>query len=71
MKRVSAFLLAIVMLFAMSACSTDSPNKTSNGTSGSTDASSTNSGSAAIEAPENFLLIKGGTFQMGSPDTVV
>lgn len=69
MKRISAFLLAIVMLFAMSACNTDSQNNTSNGTSESTGASSTNSGSAAIEAPENFVLIKGGTFQMGSPDT--
>lgn len=69
MKRISAFLLAIVMLFAMSACSTDIQNNTSNGTSGSTDASSTNSGSAAIEAPENFVLLKGGSFEMGSPDT--
>lgn len=69
MKRISAFLLALVMLFAMSACSTDSKNNTSSGTSESTDAPSTNSGNAAIEVPKNFVLIKGGTFQMGSPDT--
>lgn len=65
MKRISAFLLASVMLFAMSACSTDSQNNTS----GNTDTALTNTGSAAAEAPENFVLIKGGTFEMGSPDT--
>ena len=69
MKRISAFLLAIVMLFAMSACSTDIQNNTSNETSGNTDTSLTDSGSAAIEAPENFVLIKGGSFEMGSPNT--
>lgn len=69
MKKISAFLLAMVMLFAVSACSTDIQNHTSNGTSGNTDTSSTNSGGAAIEAPENFVLVKGGSFEMGSPDT--
>lgn len=69
MKRISTFLLSIVMLFAMSACSTDTQNNILNGTSESTDTSSTNSRSAAIEVPENFALVKGGTFQMGSPDT--
>ena len=68
MKRISAFLLAIVMLFAMSACSTEPQSNISNETSESTDASVANSGSAAIEAPESFVLVKGGTFQMGSPD---
>lgn len=65
MKRISAFLLASVMLFAMSACSTDSQNNAS----GNTDTSISNTRSAVIEAPENFVLIKGGTFEMGSPDT--
>lgn len=65
MKRISAFLLAIVMLFAMSACNTDSQNNTSNGTSESTGASA----NTAIEVPENFMLIKGGSFEMCSPNT--
>ena len=69
MKRISAFLLAIVMLFAMSACSTESQDNTSNGSSVSTDASTANSENTTTVAPENFVLIKGSTFQMGSPDT--
>ena len=69
MKRISAFLLAIVMLFAMSACSTESQDNTSSGSSGNTDASTANSENTTTVAPENFVLIKGGTFQMGSPDT--
>lgn len=69
MKRISAFLLAIVMLFAMSACSTESQDNTSNVSSGSTDDSTANSENTTTVAPENFVLIKGGTFQMGSPDT--
>lgn len=69
MKRISAFLLAIVMLFAMSACSTESQDKPSNGSSGSADTSTANSENTTTVAPENFVLIKGGTFQMGSPDT--
>ena len=69
MKRISAFLLAIVMLLAMSACSTESQDKPSNGSSGSTDTSTANSDNTTTTAPENFVLIKGGTFAMGSPDT--
>lgn len=69
MKRISAFLLAIVMLLAMSACSTESQDKPSNGSSGSTDTSTANSDNTTTMAPENFVLIKGGTFAMGSPDT--
>ncbi len=69
MKRISAFLLAIVMLFAMSACSAEPQNNTPNETSGSADASVANSGSTAIDAPENFVHIKGGSFEMGSPAT--
>lgn len=69
MKRISAFLLAIVMLFAMSACSTESQDKPSNGSSGSTDTSTVNSDNTTTTTPENFVLIKGGSFQMGSPDT--
>lgn len=77
MKKISAFLLTLLMIFSMSGCSTDTQNNTSNGTpegaSKGTGASSANSEKSSentpIEAPENFVLIKGGTFEMGSPDT--
>lgn len=69
MKRISVFLLAIVMLFAMSACSTNTQNNTLDGASGSADTSSTDSGSATIEVSESFVLVKGGSFEMGSSDT--
>ncbi len=64
MKRISAFLLAICMVFAMSACSTNTKNQNSE-TSSSEDLADTSS--TPVNAPENFVLIKGGTFEMGSP----
>lgn len=73
MKRISAFLLAVVMLFAMSACSTEPPTQdtsnTSNETSGSADTAPSASEQSQVNVPDNFVLIKGGTFEMGSPDT--
>lgn len=73
MKRVRAFLLAIVMMFAMNACNTDTQNSSGSSTPDSIpesmDTASDNSGSTPVEVPENLVLIKGGTFQMGSPDT--
>lgn len=73
MKRISAFLLVVVMLFAMSACSeepsTQDTSNTSNETSGSADTSPSASEQMQVNVPDNFVLIKGGTFEMGSPDT--
>jgi len=73
LKRISAFLLAMLMLIVMSACGTDIQNQgaggTSNETSRNTGTNPANSENASIEVPENFVRIKGGTFEMGSPDT--
>lgn len=73
MKRISAFLMAMIMVFAISACSTKTQNQgvdnTSNGVSENMSTTPADSGNNPIEAPENFVLIKGGTFEMGSPDT--
>lgn len=60
MKRISAFLLTICMVFAMSSCGTNTQNQNSDTPSGKNSVS-------AVNAPESFVLIKGGTFDMGSP----
>ncbi len=66
MKRWISFLLAIVLLFTMSACS----QNTSDGDSKNPGAGAPpNQGGNTMKVPENFVLIEGGTFQMGSPDT--
>lgn len=71
MKRMRAFLMAMSMVLTMSACSTETQNQgvdtPSDGVSETTSTTSTNSENTSIETPENFVLIKGGTFEMGSP----
>ena len=61
------------MLFAMSACSTEpstqDTSKPSNETSGSADTMPSASDQTQGNVSDNFVLIKGGTFEMGSPDT--
>lgn len=82
MKKISAFLLALTMLFTLSACNKNTEDTNMSGsennsreettsTSSSGDAYSENNSSDQenISVPENFVLIKGGTFEMGSPET--
>lgn len=75
MKRISAFLMAVVMAFSLAACGTTSqePEAGSDETEAvqSTVSSEETEDLNAIasELPENFVLITGGTFEMGSPDT--
>lgn len=82
MKKISAFLLALTMLFSLSACNkntedtnmSDSKNNsreetTSTSSSGDAYGENNSSGQENISVPENFVLIKGGTFEMGSPET--
>lgn len=72
MRRWTAFLLAAVLLFTMSACSQNGQTNES-----AADRNSENTGVVTppnqeedtMNAPENFVLIKGGSFEMGSPDT--
>lgn len=66
MKKISALLMAMIMLFMMSACNANpesNSSESSNGLESGTDTTNT------VSAPKDFVLIKGGTFQMGSPDT--
>ncbi len=71
MKRISVFLLMICMVFAMCACSTNTQNQNSDTSSSenSGGASSTpvNDNTTSVNVAENFVLIKGGTYNMGSP----
>lgn len=75
MKRISAFLMAAVMVFSLAACGTTSQEPDTG--SAETEAiqstisseETENLNAIASEPPENFALITGGTFEMGSPDT--
>lgn len=72
MKRISVFLLAIMMAFGLSACGTDGEPSSQAGDSGnvvSTQENRTDNKTADADAPDGFVRISGGTFQMGSPDT--
>ena len=72
MKKISAFILAVVMLFALCACgkadmeferpSVESTQETTE-TAGEVQTNST-----LEHISENFVLISDGTFQMGSPE---
>lgn len=72
MKRLTVVFLSLIMLLSLAACGAGTNSTEDERVSEppaapqSTDASET---AANQEAPEGFLLIQGGTFQMGSPDT--
>lgn len=78
--KISAFLMVMIMVFTLGACGNNSQERdmieTEDITNESvTSVSETNEGIEITDAtatpPENFVLITGGTFQMGSPDTEV
>ncbi len=78
--KISAFLMVMIMVFTLGACGNNSQERemieTEDITNESvTSVSETNEGientDATATPPENFVLITGGTFQMGSPDTEV
>lgn len=80
MKRCIAFLLTVICSFTMSACSrnesasiiySDNSNLAISSEQEENIVSETKSeqNENTIAVPENFVLISGGTFQMGSPDT--
>lgn len=69
MKRALAVFLSM-LLISLTACSRESssqPGTESAPTENESEASSVNH--AATETPEGFVLIEGGSFQMGSPDS--
>lgn len=68
MKRWSIILLAGMMAVSLAACGTESPFQgPSEWTQGQSSAGA--DVTEKIEVPEGFLLIAGGTFNMGSPDS--
>lgn len=79
MKKISAVLITMAMLFTLNGCSKDTENSSENSSDVSIVESTTNSDSTISESnssdngpvniPENFTLITGGTFEMGSPET--
>ena len=73
MKRVPAFLLSLLMAASLAACSQESaPQTESEGApaeSGLTASEASSATSPAVEAPEGFVLVEGGSFPMGSPDS--
>lgn len=76
MKKIMAGVLSLVLLFSLAACGADSSAPASSETTPEPELSvQTESAGEAesepeeIQAPEGFLLITGGTFDMGSPDS--
>lgn len=76
MKRISAFLMVVIMAFSLAACGPDSQRAKTDSAgivenTGATERteSEKNLDDTMSEPPENFVLITGGTFEMGSPDT--
>lgn len=66
-RRISALITVLCILFMLSACGTTENNTDNPPSSGSTVGNQNDN--AAITVSDEFVLIKGGTFQMGSPDT--
>ncbi len=77
MKRLTVFLMAAVLVLGMSACGQSRQNddaanvKNDNGETErmTVSASSEENEVSAVNIPESFVLIEGGSFQMGSPET--
>ena len=72
MKRIGVILLVIMMAFALSSCGKKNEPSNQAGDSGnavSTKENKTDNKMAGTDAPDGFVRISGGTFQMGSPET--
>jgi len=75
MKRISAFLMAAVMVFSLAACGTtpqepDTGSAETEAVQSTVPSEETEDLNVIVSEPsENFVLITGGTFEMGSSDT--
>lgn len=68
MKKLAALFLSAVVLMSLTAC--DSETTVQETTASDLEEVSNSSGpEMEIEAPDGFVLLSGGTFTMGSPDT--
>lgn len=65
MRKIGWLLLSLSLLFSLAACSqTENPGISSERPPASSSPEVTD-----MQVPENFVLIKGGSFQMGSPES--
>lgn len=65
MRKFVSLLLSLCLIFSLSACS-----QSENSDTNSDQPPASNSLEVTdMQVPENFVLIKGGSFQMGSPDS--
>lgn len=78
MKRISVFLMVVIMIFSLAACGADSQESETDSVEtevvSDTDVSGQDGEEDKLdytesEPSENFVLVAGGTFEMGSPDT--
>lgn len=74
MKRMIAAALAGALMLALASCGASSPpsgssEPASSSTTLPSETVSTNVSEDNVAVPENFVLIEGGTFEMGSPET--
>lgn len=75
MKKLFAMLLSISITFSLAACNTEDKSEESNSaTVVETSVENENTSNSALDTSkgnvhENFVLIEGGTFQMGSPES--
>ena len=65
MKKIISLLLSLSLIFSLTACSqTERP-----GTSSEQLSADNSLETSDLQVPENFVLIKGGSFEMGSPES--
>ena len=65
MRKMISLLLSLSFIFSLAACGqSENPGTSSEQPSASNSLEATD-----MQAPENFVLIKGGSFQMGSPES--
>lgn len=71
MKRLIAFLLSMIMLFSLTACSGQETVESTPEIESDTSISETSEdvSDADPSMPEGFILIEGGMFEMGSPES--
>lgn len=68
MKKIAALFLSAIVLMSLTACGSET--NVQEATSSDLEEVSNSSGpEMEIEAPDGFVLLSGGTFTMGSPDT--
>lgn len=68
MKRYLTLLLSLLLAFTLAACSRSESSTDASISASSASPADSAPEAAKIKAPKNFVLIEGGSFQMGSPE---